>query len=283
MLVRSGRFASSLIVAATAGGLVFCAASCASSKPVADATPADSTAHAEAPPESGSTSDASAPGPDASSTPAAPGDPAPRPAEERPARGVEPLTQEEERELESRCKPYAEAVRQHAAVKLRHQPSNEELLDKLGEVAPGDKDRDQGMRCQQLLRRGLIETIASRREAEAIVSLKKMVFGMSESFAAQKKLCPSTEAVPSSTDVLKGRAYEASRTDYATPAWKCARFDTLGAPQRFQLAIEVDEAQKSYRAIARGYAVDGGALEQLFVEMRVKDGALEPSGSVMRK
>lgn len=198
--------------------------------------------------------------------------------------GIRRLSPEESKELETTCKPLADAMVQ-AAKKAK--PKNatdrnafmEEFLanpPKLGKVDTA--------RCAGLMLDELKGFLAHTIESEASMSIGQIVIGLSMSLEAEPPaLCPSAGPVPADLAALAAAPYASKADDWSARGWKCVRFDLTGQPQRFQYRFVTDDKAGRWEVVARGYSVKGGAPTELYARGRIEDGHIRPSREVYRR
>lgn len=235
------------------------AAACASpatpppSEPVApsptNATPAapvEPTASAAAP-----AAPAAASGTAAAEEPVGPANPA-------------PLTDEEQKEAEKKCRPLTQAMQKaRGSGKSPLEALDDAVKKPQGQLKAGDLAR-----CTELLTRGIQTYLIAAKEVEAKVVMTQIGRAMAQSYGANGgKLCPSSERpVPADKAQVATEPYVSTAADWETPAWKCLGFSFAGQPQRFQYETRVDPATKTFEVIARGLPVVKGR----WVELRQK-------------
>jgi hypothetical protein len=198
-------------------------------------------------------------------------------------KGIEPLSPDERKELAGPCKPLAAAVSAaapRANTRLEALAHAEEVLKSPPKLAK--LDNVDVPRCSELMRRELRAYLASSVEAEAITHLKIIMVGMASAYAAGQRLCPSAPAAPAELGRLEADPYRSSPADWRAEGWRCVRFE-LAVPQRFQYEVRVDSAAQSFEIVARGFPVQTGSAEELFLRGRVDQGAVQPSSAVYRR
>ena len=134
------------------------------------------------------------------------------------------------------------------------------------------------------MRRDMVAYLANKREAEAKLSLKRIMVGLMTALEREPPaFCASAPPVPPSLDTIKDKPYESTIAEWKAEGWTCARFDLAGAPQVFQYELRTDPKTKTFEVIARGYAAQGAGPTELFIAGKVERGAIDPSAPVMRR
>lgn len=270
--------------------LLPCVAACGPSTPDA-ASPSPSaspTASPSASPGAPSSTDSAAAGPTAAAEPAASAEPAaapPKPGvpyDSVPSPGTNPLSGDEAKELQSKCKKLTDAIT--AAAKKGG--AGKRPLDRLFEAlaSPPKVAGVDVPRCVELMRRDTIDYLARTRESEAKINLRRVMVGLMGALdQGASALCASAPAVPASLGAVKDQPYTSTPDDWKADGWKCARFDLSGAPQVFQYELRTDAKSRSYEVIARGYPVQGGPPTELYIGGKVENGAIDPSTPILRR
>ncbi|MFO0760222.1 MAG: hypothetical protein U0359_27320 [Byssovorax sp.] len=224
----------------------------ASTSPVAaPASTAGATARAEAPP---------APTAARAETPPAPPD-SPGPA---------PLTEDEQKEAERRCKPLTAIVQKAKGTGKTPLDALDEALKK----PPASMKRDDVERCGTLMRRGIETYLAAAREVEAQVVLKRITLGMVSAYQSNGAFCPATDhPVPADKALVAREPYVSTAADWSGPSWKCLGIELTAQAQRFQYEVSVDPGAKSFSIVARG--VPGGNGHWVTLVQRGKVGPKE--------
>lgn len=243
------------------------------------ATPASAAPSAEPAPVT--TADVPSPAPTASAVAEAPPKPG-VPADSVPVPGTDPLSEAEAKELSTKCKKLSDAIvaaAKKGGAKKRPIDHVEEVLANPPKLAGVDVPR-----CSELLRRETVTYLARSREAEAKLSLKRIVVGLVTALEREPPvLCPSAPPVPASLDAVKERPYASTADDWNTEGWKCVRFELVGGPQVFQYELRTDAKARSYEVVARGWPVRGGPQTELYIGGKIESGAIDPSMPVMRR
>jgi hypothetical protein len=233
---------------------------------------------------------AAAPAPTTSAAPASSPAPAPAPKEaevlahDSAPPGLTKLSEDEKAFAEKSCGPLADAVAAAVKKKNLHSPGErialvQSILQDPPKLAGVDVPR-----CTDLMVRDLGMYLAAAIEAEASMSIGRVVVGLAT--AAEREppgLCASAGPVPADLGVLAAGPYASTDADWSAPGWKCARFDLVGQPQRFQYQLVTDAAAGTWEVIARGFPVKGGAPTELYARGRIEGGAIKPSREVYRR
>jgi hypothetical protein len=147
----------------------------------------------------------------------------------------------------------------------------EEALKKPLKISEADRAR-----CADLLLRSVRAYLAEAVQVEAKVTLSRMMRGMVAAYQSERKLCPSTSRpVPADISALKADAYTSTEADWETPEWRCLGFSMAGQAQRFQYEVRSDPQAKTFRLIARGFPVRGGAMVELSQDGSVTEKGIE--------
>jgi len=196
--------------------------------------------------------------------------------------GVEPLSKAEEKEVKTRCQPLLDALVKSARSVDGTNARLARLQQLLAEpptVAGVSTDR-----CAPLLRRQVRAHLATALENQAIINLRRILFGLASALGEQPpRWCPSAPAVPAKLDAVASEPYRAPSEKWQPPGWQCVRFALHGQPQHFQYTLTTDAAAKSYEIVARGYPVKGHQVTELFVTGQAEDGSLNPAAAVYRR
>ena len=204
------------------------------------------------------------------------------PVDSVPPPGTSPLSEAESKELASKCKKLTDviaAAAKKAGASKRPIDVIEEVLASPPKLAGVDVPR-----CSELMRRDTVSYLASSREGEAKLSLKRIVVGLMTALEKEPPvLCASAPPVPPSVDTVKVTPYASTMEDWKADGWKCARFDLVGGKQVFQYELRTDPKARSYEVIARGWPVQGGPMTELYIAGKVESGAIDPSMPVMRR
>lgn len=196
--------------------------------------------------------------------------------------GVEPLDAAEAKELGSRCKPLTDAV---AAAARGDRAGGSPFARVLRVLAhPPAVAGVDVPRCAGLMERAVRADEARAVEAEPIVAIRRIVFGLSSALAGDaRQLCPSAPPVPAELRQLEAGAYRSSAADWQAEGWRCARFDLVGTAQRYQYELRTDAATGSYEIVARGYPVAGHGQSELYLRGKVEGGEIQPTSAVYRR
>ncbi len=167
-----------------------------------------------------------------------------------------PLNEEEQKEVERRCKPLTAQIQK---AKGTGKTPLEALTEALKKPSAQLK-KDDLARCSELLDRGIRTYLIAAREVEATVMMKQIGRAIVASFdATDGKLCPSSEhPVPRDKAALEKAPYVSTDADWDTPSWKCLGLQLTGLAQRFQYEVSVDPTAKTFTIIARGLPGDNG-------------------------
>ena len=268
-------------VAVTAIAVALSACGPASPDPVAPAETASAQATSSTPPPPLSTTTASAPTAASTAEPAAPQKKG-VPIETSPPPGTQPLTEDEAKELEGKCKKLADVI----AAAAKKSGGKKRPIDVIQDVlaSPPKLAGVDVPRCGALMQREMIDYLARTRESEAKLNLKRILVSLSTAMeGSPPSLCASAGPTPPDVATVKDIPYQSSAADWQAAGWKCARFDLSGAPQVFQYELRTDAKAQSFEIIARGYPVRGAAPTELFVAGKVEGGKIDPSAPVLRR
>ena len=254
-----------------------------SPEPVSPAPTAQPTAGAAAVPTAEPTSTATAdPAATASAAPTAPAPKPGVPADSVPPPGTNPLSEAEGKELSSKCKKLTDAI----AAAAKKAGAGKRPIDVVEEVlaSPPKLAGVDVPRCSDLMRRDTVSYLASSRESEARLNLKRVLVGLMTALEKEPPaLCASAPAVPPSVETVKATPYASTADDWKAEGWKCARFDLVGGKQVFQYELRTDPKARTFEVIARGWPVAGGPMTELYVAGKVESGAIDPATQVMRR
>jgi hypothetical protein len=199
-----------------------------------------------------------------------------------PPPGTNPLSEAESKELASKCKKLTDAIAaaaKKAGTGKRPIDLVEEVLANPPKLAGVDVPR-----CSELMRRDTVSYLASARESEAKLSLKRIVVGLMSALEKEPPvLCASAPPVPASVETVKTTPYASTADDWKAEGWKCARFDLVGGKQVFQYELRTDPKARSFEVIARGWPVAGGPRTELYIAGKVESGAIDPSMPILRR
>lgn len=196
--------------------------------------------------------------------------------------GAQPLTDDEAKELESKCKKLADAV----AAAAKKTGGKKRPVDVVQEVIahPPKLPGVDIPRCGALMERELTDYLARTRESEAKLNLKRILVSLGSAIeASPPKFCASAGPTPPDLATVKDIPYQSTPADWQAPGWKCAVFDLSGAPQVFQYELRTDAKAQSFEVIARGYSVRGAAATEIYVAGKVENGKIDPSTPVLRR
>lgn len=196
--------------------------------------------------------------------------------------GLETLSDDERATLEKACKPLMDAIVKVANRDKERKDRTEAAMHAL--QSPPTVAGVDVTRCTSFVRDQLAAYRAKSIESEAIINLKRIVFGLADATQADPpRLCPSAPPVPSNLDAVRNGPHQEPPSGWGAEGWSCVRFQLGGAPQRFQYELVTDAKAGTYRIIARGFPVEGHGPEELFLAGETVDGRVSPSSEVMRK
>ena len=196
--------------------------------------------------------------------------------------GLENMSDTEQAALEKACKPLMDAIVKVANRDRERKDRTEAAMHAL-QSPPAVAGVDM-TRCTSFVRNQLATYRARSIESEAVINLKRIVFGLADATQADPpRLCPSAPPVPANLDAVRGGLHQEPPSGWGAEGWTCVRFQLGGAPQRFQYELVTDAKAGTYRIIARGFPVEGHGPEELFLQGKTLDGSVSPSSEVMRK
>lgn len=184
-----------------------------------------------------------------------------------------PLTKDEQKTLETTCRPLVDAVME--IVRKTGKGSELAALRTIAENPPKMPIANLP-ECVALFERALRGYLQAAVEVEATTVTRRMALGMASAFAESGTLCPSTERpVPARLENVLSGPYRSTSADWQTPTWKCLQIDLTDQTQRFQYEVRTDAAAKSFEIVARGSPGQDDRVVELVQRGTIKDGNLE--------